>query len=101
WVKLGMSGKWSKRGRTHDGMAFFSILEWQIMTALTLLSTLLSWWKRRRWMQVFSLACLSVLILAISFREPIRPGLLLPGIFLGFFTLLYMAKKILEPSEKR
>ncbi len=49
----------------------------------------------------FSLACLSVLILAISFREPIRPGLLLPGIFLGFFTLLYMAKKILEPSEKR
>lgn len=80
---------------------FFSILEWQTMTALTLLSTLLSWWKRRRWMQVFSLACLSVLILAISFREPIRPGLLLPGIFLGFFTLLYMAKKILEPSEKR
>lgn len=72
---------------------FFSILEWQIMTALTLLSTLLSWWKRRRWMQVFSLACLSVLILAISFREPIRPGLLLPGIFLGFFHPVVYGQK--------
>ena len=42
-----------------------------------------------------------MLILAISFREPIRPGILLPGILLGFYTLLYMAKKILEPVEKR
>lgn len=80
---------------------FFSILEWQIMTLLTLFSAMLSWWKKRRWMKILSLACISVLILSVSFREPIRPGLLLPGIFLGFLTLLYMAKKILEPDEKR
>lgn len=80
---------------------FFSILEWQLMTGLTLFSALLSWWKKWRWMQILSLACISMLILAISFREPIRPGILLPGILLGFYTLLYMAKKILEPVEKR
>ncbi|PRX40368.1 hypothetical protein CLV97_11456 [Planifilum fimeticola] len=80
---------------------FFSILEWQIMTGITVFSTLLSWWKKRRWMQILSLACVSVLILSVSFREPVSPGILLPGIFLGSFTLLYMAKKILEPAEKR
>lgn len=53
------------------------------------------------WTQILSLAGISVLILSVSFREPIRPGLLLPGIFLSFFTLLNMAKKILEPVEKR
>lgn len=80
---------------------FFSILEWQIMTGLTLFSTLFSWWKKRRWMQILSLACISVLILSISFWEPIRPEILLSGICVGFFTLLWMAKKILEPVEKR
>ena len=79
----------------------FSIPQWQIMTGFTLFFTLLGWWKKRRWMQILSLAGISVLILSVSFREPIRPGILLPGIFLSFFPLLYMSKKILEPVEKR
>lgn len=78
----------------------FALLEWQIMTGLTLLSAVLGWWTKRRWMQIIALGGISVLILSVSLREPVRPVTTLSGIIIGSSTLLWMAKKILEPEKR-
>lgn len=76
-----------------------SIWEWQVMTALTFFSAVMSWFTKKRTYGTIAIGGIATLIIALALWEPIRPVLMLVLLPIGTGLLVWMAKRILEPNQ--
>ncbi|MBD1370793.1 hypothetical protein IC620_00265 [Hazenella sp. IB182357] len=75
---------------------FFSILEWQVVGALTICSWLFHWITKNRFLGTVAIASTATILLASALWESLEPLGMITCMVGAAVMLVWMAKRILE-----